>query len=180
MARLVPETFIARSFEDQFDLHVVATTSEPFVYIARTGRPRIALFGEVAIKPPVLAEARRVTATTRGGDSQIRLIVRRRSRDIHLDSDLTARDVIEMMAEAVNADPSRPEEITGLGLGYSDVVGLLYQLERKGALGGPIVLQPLEYRILGPEPGFRPIRPEGEEPDLTVPPEVEPEPEPGP
>jgi hypothetical protein len=48
-------------------------------------------------------------------------------------------------------------EATGLDLGYSDVVGLLYEMSRKGALTGPIVLQPLEYRVTGDRPIARPI-----------------------
>jgi hypothetical protein len=163
MADLVPRTFLARSFEGKFDLHVVTSDADPFVYISRTGRAEIAIFSRVPIKPPILAEVHRVTATVRAGQDRLHLISRRHDRDLHLEADLTVRSMLETMAEAVHADESRPREVTGLGLGFSDVVGLLHEMDRKGALGGPIVLQPLEYRLLGPSPRLRPIRPAEEE-----------------
>lgn len=162
MARLVPATFRVRVFEGKFQLHVVATDADPFVYVARTGEPEIVIFGKVPVCPPALAETRRVTATVRTGEKQISLIARRRSQDLHLKADLTVRSILETMAAPIQSgSKTEPAEVTGLGLGYSDVVGLLHELQRKGALGGPIVLQPLEYRVLGPEPALRPIRPAG-------------------
>ncbi|MFO8013792.1 MAG: flagellar basal body P-ring protein FlgI [Phycisphaerae bacterium] len=169
MADLVPRTFLARTFEGKFHLHVVATDADPFVYVSRTGRAEIALFGRVPVRPPVLAETHRVTATARADQDRLHLISRRGDRDIHLEADLTVRSLIETMAEAIHADESAPREVTGLGLGFSDVVGLLHEMDRKGALGGPIVLQPLEYRLLGPSPRLRPIRPAEEEPESIEP-----------
>jgi len=164
MARLVPETFLVRSFEGKFDLHVVATEADPFIYVSRTGRPEIALFGRVAILPPILAETRRVTATARQGQKTLHLIARRHDRDIHLETDLAVRDLLETMAAPLHADEAPSTAFTGLGLGYSDVVGLLHEMDRKGALAGPLVLQPLEYRGFGPMPEGRPIRPADREP----------------
>ena len=67
------------------------------------------------------------------------------------------------MAEPIHGDEDHPTQVTGLGLGYSDVVGLLHEMDRKGALSGPLVLQPLEYRVTGPRPEGRPIGPSEEE-----------------
>ncbi len=159
MTRLVPETFRVRAFEGKFALHVVATEAPPFIYVARTGRPEIALFGRVEILPPILAETRRVTATARQGQKRLRLIARRHDRDIHLEADLAVRDLLETMAGPIHGDEDDPTAVTGLGLGYSDVVGLLHEMDRKGALAGPLVLQPLEYRLLKPRPEGRPVRP---------------------
>jgi len=174
MSRLAPGTFLARRFEGQFDLHVVATEADPFVYVARTGEPEIVIFGEVPICPPVLAETRRLTATVRSGEKQVCLIARRRGEDIYRKADPTVRAVIETVAAPVVRDEDdaertdKPaEEDLGLGLGYSDVVGLLHELDQKGALGGPIVLQPLQYRVLGPDRSLRPIRPAGRDEDPT-------------
>ena len=163
MADLAPRTFLVRSFEDKFDLHAVATDAEPFVYVSRTGRAEIAVFGRVGVRPPILAETHRVTVTAREGQDRLHLISRRRDRDIHLETDLSVRALIETMAEALHGDERHPQEVTGLGLGYGDVVGLLHEMDQKGALAGPIVLQPLEYRILGPTPQLRPIRPPEDE-----------------
>ena len=63
MARLAPRTFISRVFPDKFSLSLVSTTGEPFVYVSRTLRPEVAIFGDVSIRPPALVETRRVTAT---------------------------------------------------------------------------------------------------------------------
>ncbi len=163
MADLVPRTFLVRTFEGKFFLHVVASDAAPFVYISRTGRPEIAIFGRVAVRPPILAETHRVTATARAGHERLHLISRRHERDIHLEADLSVRSLLETMAEAIHADEDDPRKITGLGLGFSDAVGLLHAMDEKGALTGPIVLQPLEYRALGPSPQLRPIRPPEDE-----------------
>jgi len=159
MVGLTPRTFLARSFEGKFDLHVVATDADPFVYISRTGRAEMVIFGRVPIQPPILAETRRATATAREGQGRLHLISRRHGQDIHLEADLTARSLVEALAGPVHADEDDPQRVTGLGLGYSDAVGLLHEMDRKGALAGPIVLQPLQYRGLGPRPTLRPIRP---------------------
>ncbi|MEA3368283.1 MAG: HEAT repeat domain-containing protein, partial [Planctomycetota bacterium] len=159
MVGLAPRTFLNRAFEGKFHLHVVATDADPFVYVSRTGRAEIAIFGRVAVRPPILAETRRVTATARPDQPRLHLISRRHDRDIHLEANLTVRSLVETMAEAIHADENDPQQVTGLGLGYSDVVGLLHEMDRKKALSGPIVLQPLQYRMPGPTPRLRPIRP---------------------
>ena len=163
MVGLVPRTFLDRTFEGKFDLHVVATDADPFVYVSRTGRAEIAIFGQVAVQPPILAETRRVTVTARPDQPRLHLISRRHDRDIHLDAGLTVRSLVETMAEPIHGDAQDPQQVTGLGLGYSDVVGLLHEMDRKEALAGPIVLQPLQYRMLGPTPHLRPIRPADQE-----------------
>ncbi len=169
MAHLAPRTFTARTFADKFALSIVATRDEPFVYVSRTLKPQIAVFGEVKVRPPVLAETNRVTATARENEDQITLISRRGGRDIRVRASF---DVVDMIAAL--ASPMRREEEPaadkadagpeGLELGYSDVVGLLHAMSRKGALTGPIVLQPLEYRILGDRPVARPITTSEDEP----------------
>jgi len=163
MADLAPRTFRVRTFEGKFDLDVVATEADPFVYVSRTGRAEIAVFGRVTVRPPVLAETRRVTATARPEEGRLHLIRRRHEHDIHLEVDPTVRSLVETLAEVIHGDEENPQRVTGLGLGYGDVVGLLHQLDRKKALSGPIVLQPLQYRVLGPRPHLRPIRPAEQE-----------------
>ncbi|MBL7140381.1 MAG: flagellar basal body P-ring protein FlgI [Planctomycetes bacterium] len=164
MAHLTPRTFLVRRFRDKFDLHMVATRSEPFVYVSRTLEPEIAIFGEVHVRPPVLAEIRRVTATVREDNSALTLIARRREHDLHLEAGLAVRDIITAMAGPLTAEGDRSNTVIGLDLGYSDVVGLLHELDRKGALTGPVLLQPLEYRVLRPRPEPRPIGSPDEEP----------------
>jgi len=156
MDRLAPRTFLAREFADKFTLSIVTTQGGPFVYVARTLKPQIAVFGNVAVRPPILAETRRVTATALENEDQLKLISRRRSRDLHIEATLDVKDLVEKLALPFGVSETQPK-IQGLDLGYSDVVGLLHEMSRKGALTGPIVLQPLEYRIPSDRETTRPI-----------------------
>ncbi|MBE3070141.1 MAG: flagellar basal body P-ring protein FlgI [Planctomycetes bacterium] len=164
MADLAPRTFLARTFADKFTLDAVATRGDPFIYVARTLKPQIAVFGDVRIRPPVLAETSRVTATVQAGETEITLISRRGDRDRRVKASLDVKDLMRALATLLPRGEPKPGAEEGLGLGYSDVVGLLHVMSRKGALTGPIVLQPLEYRITGDRPVARPIRTVDEEP----------------
>jgi flagellar basal body P-ring protein FlgI len=170
MQQVNPRMTMVRRFEDKFALSLVATRGDPFIYVARTMRPQIAIFGDVKVTAPVLAETPRVTASATAnpaadnGAGSIRLITRRRGSDIHMDATLDIKDVIVKLATPVEpkldpdaaalAPPGPPQ---GLGLSYSDVVGLLNELSRKHALSAPIVLQPLKLYITGDRPVARPI-----------------------
>jgi len=162
MDRIAPRTFRVRRFAEKFTLSIVATRGDPFIYVARTLKPQIAVFGDVAVRPPILAETRRVTATALANQDTLKLISRRRSRDLHVEASLDVRDVIEKLASPFGVSNTQPK-VQGLDLGYGDVVGLLHEMFRKGALTGPIVLQPLEYRILGDRPTARPISATGQD-----------------
>ncbi len=162
MDRLAPQTFLARTFTDKFTLSTVATRGEPFIYVARTLKPQIAVFGNVAIRPPILAETRRVTATILENEDTLKLISRRRSRDVHVEATLDVKNLVEKLVLPFGTSETQPK-VQGLDLGYGDVVGLLHEMSRKGALTGPIVLQPLKYRIPASRPVARPISTTGEE-----------------
>jgi len=158
MARQAPETFVVRRFEDKFVLSAVATKAEPFVYVSRTLKPHIAVFGDISVRPPILAETRRVTATALADAKHLILMARRHGKDIHLSAPLDVKGLIEVLASPLAADPAKDRG--GLDLGYGDVVGLLHEMAKKGALSGAIMLQPLEYRIPGDRPIVRPIEAE--------------------
>ena len=159
MIRLTPGTFVVRSFPDKFVLSAVATKTEPFVYVSRTLRPHLAVFGDVTVVPPVLVETHRVTATVVGGAKEVTLIARRRGHDLRIEAPLDVKGMVEKLAAPFGID-EKNSTLRGLDLGYSDVVGILYEMSRKQALSGPIVLQPLEIRISGDRPVARPITPE--------------------
>lgn len=166
MARLAPRTFISRVFPDKFSLSLVSTTGEPFVYVSRTLRPEVAIFGDVSIRPPALVETRRVTATAAAGVEEITLITRWHDKDYCVKAPLEVKGFIQWLAAPMDLD-KKPEP-QGLDLGYSDVVGLLNELGRKKALTAPVVLQPLKFRIGGDRPVARPIG-ESEETIETAP-----------
>jgi hypothetical protein len=154
-SRLAPRSFVARSFRDKFTLNVVASKGEPFVYVARTLKPEIAIFGDLVVRPPVLAETRRIVATALDGAAQVTLITRSHGRDYRVEAPLDVRGLIEAMAGPAPTDPAQP--LRALDLGYSDVVGVLHEMSRKKALSGPLVLQPLLIQIPGDRPRGRPI-----------------------
>ncbi|MGB2829576.1 MAG: hypothetical protein WBD75_04405, partial [Phycisphaerae bacterium] len=101
------------------------------------------------------AETRRVTATAPAGAERTVLFTHRGGRDLRVEATLEVRDVIEKMAAPLGLDKNPTPQ--GLGLGYSDVVGLVNELARKRALSGTIMLEPLEYQMAGDRPIARPI-----------------------
>lgn len=148
---LMPDEFVKRVFRDQFVLSVVPTRGKPFVYVSRFDRQQLAVFGDVRVRPPVLSETRRVTATAVAGSERLALVSRRGGKDRRVDVPLDLASITEGMVLPVESEDG---EEAGLGLGYSDVVGLVHELERAGALTGSVVLQPLEYHV----PGDRPLQ----------------------
>ena len=153
--RASPDATVVRVFENQFVLNVVPTKAEPFIYVSRNLWPHLAIFGDVRVRPPLLAETRRVTATAPAGAERTVLFTHREGRDLRVEATLEVRDVIEKMATPLGLDKNPTPQ--GLGLGYSDVVGLVNELARKRALSGTIVLEPLEYQMTGDRPIARPI-----------------------
>jgi len=161
-ARLAPRTFVARTFADKFTLSIIATKADPFIYVARTMKPELAIFGDLTVRPPVLAETRRLTATAQAGAKEITVFTRRKNTDLRVEAPLDVRGLIEKLAAPFGLD--RNPEPQGLDASYSDIVGLLNEMARKHALSGPIVLQPIRYRVPGGRPTARPIG----EPEETI------------
>ena len=156
MIRLSPQSLERVVFREKFLMTLVPTRAEPFVYFSRTEKPHVAIFGDVRVKPPVLAETRRVLASVVAGGDGVTLISRRRGKDRTAAASLALKDVVEKMVAPLSAGEGGKGP-TGLDLGYSDVVGLVSEISKRGSLTGAILLQPLEYRIPGERPVARPI-----------------------
>ncbi len=156
IAKLSPAASRVERFRDKFTLYAVPTRADPFVYVSRTMDPEIAVFGDVRIRPPVLAETRRVTATATAEAGELILMARRRRQNLRIDVPLDLTEAVVRAAQPVFAD-ELATEITGLDLGYGDVVGLISRMAAKKALTGPMILQPLEYQIRTDRPSPRPI-----------------------
>ena len=166
MAHLQPRMFMVHSYRDRFRLNVVNSRADPFIYIATTETCEVTLFGAVKIRPPVLAETRRVTATAAEGATTMTVITRAHGKDFRVETPLDVRGFIEKTAAAADLEKNdgRPQ---GLELDYSDIVSLLYRMSQRQALSGPIVLQPLKYRLSGDRPTARPIgEPSGSDIDV--------------
>jgi hypothetical protein len=155
MRRVGPETTVIRVFEDKFALSIVPTKAEPFLCVARNLWPHLAIFGDVKVLPPLLAETSRATATAPAGTDRVVLFARRQDRDLRVEATLDVGDIIEKMAAPLGLDKNPTPQ--GLDLGYGDVVGLMNELARKRALSGTIVLEPLEYQMAGDRLIARPI-----------------------
>jgi hypothetical protein len=155
MERLAPRTFVSRVFPDKFVLSLVGSRAEPFVYISRTLKPAVAIFGAVSVQPPVLAETRRVIASAPNGATGVKLISRWHEKDYAMEAPLDLKGLIEKMALPMGTE-AHPEPL-GMDLGYSDVVGVLSEMSRKKGLTAPLVIQPLKYHIGGDRPTARPI-----------------------
>ena len=166
ITRVAPRMFVGEVFKDKFNLSVVPTTAEPFIYVSRTLRAQVAIFGKVTLRPPVVAETRRVLASAHEGAKEMTLISRWHGRDYRVHAALDARDLIAKLArplmppgaeEAAAAAAAADAPPQGLDLSYSDVVGILYELSRKKALGAPLVLQPRTSRGGGARMIARPV-----------------------
>ena len=112
----------------------------------------MAIFGDVTLRPPVLAETRRVLFSARQDAKEVTLISRWHGHDYRVQSGLGLKDLIDKLARPLvpptaEGAPPPPDDLPpqGLDLGYSDVVGVLYELSRKKALGASLLLQPLTF-----------------------------------
>lgn len=108
---------------------------EPLIYITQQGEPRIVLFGRAAaLRTPMLVsawEGRLLMASDAPGDP-VRLYYRDpvTRRTTTLDSvPMELEALIRFMAKEPTPNDPRP----GLGLGYAEIVGLLYQIQQGSA-----------------------------------------------
>ncbi len=116
--------------EGKFFLDVVPY-GDPLIYISQQGEPRIVLFGErPGLTTPMLVSAwsDRLLMAADTQDDPVRLYYREGTgrRSVTLDSVPTdLQDLVRFMARRPNPADPRP----GLGLGYAEVVGLLYEIQ---------------------------------------------------
>jgi hypothetical protein len=162
MVRLSPRQFVTRNFTDKFRVSYIPTKADPFIYISQTLKPEIAIFGAVEIKPPILAETRRVIATVKDGENVVKVVTRSHGEDTWVETPLDVRGFIEKVTRTPS--PGAGPKPEGLDLTYSDVVGLLLQMSTRKSLTGPIVLQPLKLTV----PSANTTRPVGEPEGLII------------
>ena len=159
MMRLSPKAFAQTMFREKFLMTVVSTHGDPFIYFSRTEKPHVAVFGDVRVKPPVIVETRRAMASAVAESETLVLMSRRHETDLKVESSLEIKAAIEKMAGPFGLDKHPTPQ--GLNLGYSDVVGIVSEMAKKGALTGPIVLQPLEIEGPSQRAPSRPIEESG-------------------
>lgn len=147
---------------DNFVLDIIPDVARPLVYVRRTGERRIALFGHtLRCTPPIVYRAPqgRVTLTAQPGDEAL-TVVRTASGSGAMSPPLDAPFEVPALTRLLGseADVDADGQVVGFGLGYGDVVRVLWQLCRDGAIEAPFVQeQPNTAELFGPaQPGGRP------------------------
>jgi hypothetical protein len=120
--------------DDKFIVDVVPS-QRPLIYITQTGTPRVALFGtEVAIRRPVTMTAwsQRFMIVGDSGDDLVEVYYRPSDSArgvIHrVEPDLP--QFVRFLGHTTQVEQPR----AGLGLSYSEVIGVLHQIWRQGYL----------------------------------------------
>jgi hypothetical protein len=124
----------------------VSSKGEPLIYVSRTGRPRIALFGgdSIACNPPVFFSLPDGTLTISAEPSVDQLTLVRKARfsaavsdPIYID--LEVGTLVELLG---NKPPSSSDEaVYGLGFDFSSIVLTVSELCRSGSIQAKFVLQ---------------------------------------
>lgn len=110
----------------------------PMIYVTQQGQPRVVVFGpNLPITTPLTLSAweDRFMLTTSAGDSTARIYYRppamsADSKPIIASTDARLVSLIDLMTRRGTRDEPR----SGLSMSYSDVVGLLYQIQRQGGI----------------------------------------------
>lgn len=148
LRRVAPDLLDIVEFPGRKELAVVPTRAEPFIFISRQITPQVVIFGDVALDPPLLVDTPRLLASVIDGQTKITLI---RKDALYgpraaIETNLKLASVVAVLMAPPQSTPERPKP-RGLDMSYSDVVALLDQASRKGALKALIQYEPV--RILG-------------------------------
>ncbi|MGA2498161.1 MAG: flagellar basal body P-ring protein FlgI [Tepidisphaeraceae bacterium] len=129
---------LTRNVGDQFVVDRVFCDGPPLIYAARSGEPRLALFGkDMNIQLPLMFTAMDDKLTISTNKDQRTLVVFDRTNDrLAAGQSIVSRaDVLDL---AMRLGGSGDE---GLKFAYSDVVGILKKLSEKKAVAASFVLQ---------------------------------------
>ena len=152
--------------EGRIEIDVVPTTGKFLIYASREKRPRIALFGPgMQLRRPVFFTAPDdlVTVLARAGDKHL-CVYRRVGPDKRLSDPMYIPYDVKSLVTVLGTRPHKQDDGSyyGLGLTYSQVVGVLYRLCQDGPerrIPADFILQRPDQadRIYaGPEPISRP------------------------
>jgi flagellar basal body P-ring protein FlgI len=149
--------------EDNFVLDYVPYGNDRFVYAKRSGRQRLALFGQnLHCVTPLFYRAPDGAITLVGNPDADHLTVTRVTPDGSVSPPLHApTDLAELLRFLGRAPTPRGSEVLGVGLDYAAVVRTLYYLCDAGHVNARFMLeQPNTLELFGP--GLPPERPETE------------------
>ena len=128
-----------------FSFDIVDSHSNYTVYCTRTGKSRIVLFGrDIPIARPVFYCPKDDLVTVCANDKQDKLLIQRKlPRNGRISDPMyIAPNVTELVRKLGSIpEPDENNQIPGLGLSYSQVVGVLYQLSQGKYISADFVLQ---------------------------------------
>jgi hypothetical protein len=129
----------------QFDMDLVESSGKPILYVSQSAQRKIVLFGkDVLIRRPIFftAPENLLTINAEEGDEKLTVFrkvprTERSSEAFQIDPLLS--DLVRLMGTLPTRGPME-EKVYGLGLTYSQVVGVLYRLCQSGDV-------PAEFRL---------------------------------
>ena len=131
---------------DKFILDIV-DSNKPMIYVSQVGMPRIAVFGtDLSINRPTMMVTWAGQLMIRGDLDKDDVEVYYRSGDLLQGSTYRVEPRIAKLIEIFGQDTAPDNPLPGLGLSYSQVVSVLYQIWRQGYLDADF--RPEQDRIL--------------------------------
>jgi len=141
--------------EDNFVLDFVPANRTNLVYVKRSGRRRIALFGrDLRCTPPVLYQSpdRSLTMTAQASDTHltlIRMVVAAGAMSPPIETPLEVPALVRLLGGEAGVDAD--DQTVGLGLDYGAIVRALYHLCADGSINAKLILeQPNAAELFGP------------------------------
>jgi hypothetical protein len=120
--------------DSKFDL-ITVPSSKPMLYVAQTGRPKVVVFGDVALAESMTFQAwsNRLMMKSDPGDPLIQVFWRP-SPDAPAEIKRVSAQIPEFIP-FLGHQTTIERPAPGLGLTYSETIGALHQLWRKGYMG---------------------------------------------
>lgn len=131
-----------------FYLEQIAQTTQKAIFVARSGQPRIALFGgPIYCKDNIFVQSTDGDITINASSDQQHVSIMRKhptnpeARPIQLKSSFALSDIIQILCE----EPVKKAEQQhrGLNISYVELIGILKQMSDKGALQAEFRAGPL-------------------------------------
>ena len=130
--------------KDNFRLDMVKSRAWPLVYVTRTGLPKVVVFGDINLEPPVfyVHPDESITISASAGDTKLSLL--RRTHSGKTSGEISASLNLGKLLVLLGSDPGvdkKTGKVTGLGLSYSHIVNILYKLCADGAIPAKFEMQ---------------------------------------
>ncbi|MCE5277756.1 MAG: flagellar basal body P-ring protein FlgI [Planctomycetaceae bacterium] len=130
---------------DDFEMDIVKTAVRPSIYVSRTQRQRLVLFGgDLPVRLPLFYDSPDHTVTINARPDQTELSVfRKLPRTGEYSGTVKVKPTVRELVLAMGSPPHRDDEgkMRGLWLTYSQIVSVLYQMCREHDINAKFNLQ---------------------------------------